>query len=175
MCACVCPRAHVRVLQLSDLSQVGCKCTRCQLSALLTALSGQHNNQKCCAQHSAESGSQVSARSLFRGPAAQWSLQSAAKGAETASHTHLRLARKTRYGEKPGAGKELGERTGRGNLEPGHKVLTTEQGLRSGAARVLGALQAAFLVSSPSLRVPRTPRLPGSPPSCRPHRGLSEC
>lgn len=42
---CVCARA--RVLQLSDLSQVGSKCTKCQLGALLTALSGQRKNHKC--------------------------------------------------------------------------------------------------------------------------------
>lgn len=42
-CVCVC----ACVLQLSDLSQVGSECTKCQLGALLTALSGQRKNHKC--------------------------------------------------------------------------------------------------------------------------------
>lgn len=43
MCVCVCACA----LQLSDLSQVCSECTKCQLGALLTALSGQRKNHKC--------------------------------------------------------------------------------------------------------------------------------
>lgn len=42
-CVCVC----ACVLQLSDLSQVDSECTKCQLGALLTALSGQRKNHKC--------------------------------------------------------------------------------------------------------------------------------
>lgn len=44
-CVCVCVRACA--LQLSDLSQVCSECTKCQLGALLTALSGQRKNHKC--------------------------------------------------------------------------------------------------------------------------------
>lgn len=40
---CVC----ASVLQLSDLSQVGSECTKCQLGALLTEFSGQRKNHKC--------------------------------------------------------------------------------------------------------------------------------
>lgn len=43
VCVCVCACA----LQLSDLSQVCSECTKCQLGALLTALSGQRKNHKC--------------------------------------------------------------------------------------------------------------------------------
>lgn len=131
-----------------------------------------------CAPHLAERGSQVSVRSLSRGRTAEWSARSARKGAETATHTPPRLVRKTRCGEKLGMGKERGKDESRTS---GCQALTTERGLRSGAALVPGPLWAACVVWSPSLGAPRTlwlspgaprtPQLPGFPPSRRLRRG----
>lgn len=173
-CVCVC----ACVLQLSDLSQVGSECTKCQLGALLTALSGQRKNHKCAHRTRLNGDRRAQLRV---------SPEAARQSGQRGPHGRVQKPQLTHpqgWCRKRGVGRSWDGEGTRGKDEPrtsGCQALTIERGLRSGAALVPGALWAACVVWSPSLGAPRTsrlpsgaprtPQLPGFPPSRRLHRG----
>lgn len=172
VCVCAC------VLQLSDLSQVGSECTKCQLGALLTALSGQRKNHKCAHRTRLNGDRRAQLRV---------SPEAARQSGQRGPHGRVQKPQLTHpqgWCRKRGVGRSWDGEGTRGKDEPrtsGCQALTIERGLRSGAALVPGALWAACVVWSPSLGAPRTsrlpsgaprtPQLPGFPPSRRLHRG----